>query len=169
MNLLALLAIISSLGMYAVARYVRRTKTAEARELVTAIGTRAVAYYDASDKDQPAGSKPEAARAMRHFPPPSTASVPADLLEVRGQRYQSVSADWAASPWKELSFSIAQPQYYAYAFAAEGVGANAKAEVTATGDIDADGTAAVYRLRITADDNGSAKLQLPIEENHPEE
>lgn len=155
--------------MYALARYVRHTKTAEATSSVTAIAGAAATFYDTSDANQPAGTKPEAARAMRHFPPSSKTSIPSDLASIRGKRYQSTKADWSTSPWKELQFSITQPQYYAYSFESDGAGAGAKAVVMATGDLDADGLMSVYKLTVTADESMTAKIAPSIERINPEE
>lgn len=168
MNFVALVAILSALGMYALARYVRHTKAAEATRSVTNIAGAAATYYDTSDANQPAGTKPEAARAMRHFPPSSNGSVPADPMNVRGKAYRSSKADWAASPWKELQFSLTQDQYYTYNFESEGAGALASATVTAKGDLDGDGHMSTYRLVITADSNLTAKVGT-IEKTDPEE
>jgi type IV pilus assembly protein PilA len=170
MNFLALAAILSALGMYALARYVRHAKTAEAIGSVTAIADAAAAYFDASDANQPAGTTPEAAHAMRHFPPPSKASVPPDSELVKRQRYQSTLADWSGSPWAELRFSIPQPQYYAYSFESQGSGVQAKAAVVAHGDLDGNGVSSTYTLRLECDPvNFKAKVGKDIEKIDPEE
>jgi type IV pilus assembly protein PilA len=169
MNFLALVALLSALGMYALARYVRHSKTAEATSSVTAIAGAAATFYDTSDANQPAGTKPDSAKAMRHFPPSSKGSVPADMQSVKGQRYQSTKADWSVSPWRELQFSINQPQYYVYTFEADGAGSGAKATVMARGDLDADGRASTFKLAVTADDAMTAKIAPTIERIDPEE
>jgi type II secretory pathway pseudopilin PulG len=151
LNLLALVGVLSGVGMYALARYVRHAKTAEAVASLTTLGAQSAAFYDDSDATQPVGSTPDNAHAMRHFPPSSAASVPPSLEDVRGKRYQSATADWAASPWHELQFALLQPQYYAYSYVAEGSGATAKATATAKGDLDSDGSLGVYSLVIAPD------------------
>lgn len=151
MNFLGLAAILSAIGMYALARYVRHAKTVEAQSSVASLAGAAAEYYNASDATQPAGASPSAVHAMRHFPPKSTVPVPEDPLSVRGKRYQSNLADWAVSPWRDLRFSIVQPQCYQYSFDAEGAGASAKATVTAEGDLDGDGVRSLYSLAVTPD------------------
>ncbi len=170
MNFVALAAILSALGMYGLARYVRHAKTAEAMGSVTAIAEAAAAYYDTSDATQPAGTTPEASHAMRHFPPPSKASVPAALDAIKGKRYQSTLADWSGSPWAELRFSIPQPQYYAYAFEAQGSGVHSKAVAIASGDLDGNGRTSMYRLSIAPEASTfRAKVAAEIEKTDPEE
>ncbi|OJY31151.1 MAG: hypothetical protein BGO98_45575 [Myxococcales bacterium 68-20] len=169
MNFFALAAILTALGMYALARYVRHNKTAEAKESITRIASGAADYYNRSDATQPAGAAPQAVHAMRHFPPSSRTAVPEDALNVRGRKYQSNSADWAASPWRELGFSIVQPQCYQYAFESQGSGATAKALVTAEGDLDGDGTRSRYSLAIAPDESLTAVVATELERVDPEE
>lgn len=151
MNFLGLAAILSAVAMFALARYVRHAKTVEAVSSVTSLAGAAADYYNTSDATQPAGASPQAVHAMRHFPPKSAVAVPDDRDKVRGQRYQSNLADWSVSPWRELRFSIVQPQCYQYSFDAEGAGATAKATVTAEGDLDGDGVRSTYSLDIAPD------------------
>lgn len=169
MNVLSLVAILGTLGMYAVARYVRHSKTAEALASVEAIATGAASYYASSDQTQPAGSKPDALRASRHFPPPSKGTVPQDPSDVQGKRYKSSMADWLGSPWREIRFSIPQPQFYAYAFESDGAGASARAAATARGDLDANGVWSTYRLGVIPDEGFTARVASTIEKTNPEE
>ena len=94
-------------------------------------------------------------------PPPS-------LEDVRGKRYQSASADWAASPWQELRFSIPQTQCYAYSYASEGAGGTAKATAFAKGDLDGDGTAAVYSITIAPDAAFRAQIGAMVKDDPDE-
>src|SRR6478672_9967109 len=158
MNFVALAAVLSSIGMYALARYVRHAKTVEAISSVTSLAGASAEYYNSSDATQPTGASPTAVHAMRHFPPSSRVPVPADPLSVRGHRYQSNLADWSASPWRELRFSIVQPQCYQYAFEADGAGATAKALVSAEGDLDGDGARSMYSLTVLPDQGLSAQV-----------
>jgi len=169
MNVISFVALLSTLGMYAVAKYVRHTKTAEAISSVDTIARGAAAYYNGSDFAQPAGSRPEALRASRHFPPPSRYAVPADARDVQGKRYKSSLADWQGAPWREIRFTMPGPQCYQYAFESDGAGAAAKAAAVARGDLDGNNSWAMYRLAVTPDAAGSAKVGAAIEKTNPEE
>ena len=169
MNFLALAGILGAIAMFGLARYVRHAKTAEAVGSVTTIAQESAAYYNASDATQPAGTTPENAHAMRHFPSPSARSVPADPDAVRGKRYQSGTADWAGSPWRDLHFSIPQPQYYAYSYESQGTGATAKATAMAMGDLDGDGVSSKYRLSVAPDGAFSAQVSTNLQKDEPEE
>ncbi|MEZ4263163.1 MAG: hypothetical protein R3B36_29010 [Polyangiaceae bacterium] len=157
-NFVGLAAVLSALGMYGIATWVRHSKTTEAVQAVANLATLSAEYYNASDATQPTGAAPDSVHAMRHFPPSSRAPVPEDALSVRGRRYQSNPADWAGSPWRELHFSIVQPQYYQYAFEATGTGANAKATAVAHGDLDADGRRSTFSLAIAPDGTLTARV-----------
>jgi len=170
MNFFALAAILTAIGMYALARYVRHNKTAEARESITRLAVSAAEYYNRSDATQPSGASPEAVHAMRHFPPSSRVPVPEDALNVRGKKYQSNQMDWAVSPWRDLQgFSIIQPQCYQYAFESSGSGGAAKAQVTAEGDLDGDGTRSKYALSIAPDAALTAQVSTDMDRVDPEE
>jgi hypothetical protein len=144
------LAIVADLGMVALATYERRAKTAEATESLKTIAAAAAAAYDASADDAHPGD--------RRFPPSSVRSVPPDLPSVRGKRYQSNVNDWAWSPWKDLGFSIPQPQFYAYSFSSGGRGAQAHATAMAQGDLDGNGKGSMFTITITPD----AKLHAVV-------
>lgn len=169
MNFFALAAILTAIGMYALARYVRHGKTAEAHESVTRLAAGAADYYNRSDATQPAGAAPQAVHAMRHFPPSSRAPVPEDPLNVRGRKYQSNALDWAVSPWQDLRFSIVQPQCYQYSFESQGSGASAKAHVNAEGDLDGDGTRSRYSLSVAPDESLTALVATEMDRTDPEE
>jgi type II secretory pathway pseudopilin PulG len=169
MNFLSLAAVLAGLAMFALGRYVRHAKTAEAIGSLAAIGQSAATFYNESDATQPAGAPESAARAMRHFPPPSRASVPPDLASVHGKRYQSNLADWSPSPWRELHFSIPQPQFYAYSFDSTGNGPQGSATATAHGDLNGDGAISTYTLTIAPDDKGTAHVSPNLQRTAPEE
>jgi hypothetical protein len=169
MNFLALAAVLTAVAMYALARYVRHGKTAEAMESVTRLANGAADAYNRSDATQPAGASPSAVHAMRHFPPSARVPVPEDALSVRGKRYQSNAADWSASPWKDLQFSMVQPQCYQYSYEAQGAGASAKATITAQGDLDGDGTRSTYSLSVAPDESLEAKVSPQMTRQDPEE
>jgi hypothetical protein len=169
MNFLALGAILTALGMYGIARWIRHGKTAEAVGSTTAIAQAAAAYYNESDSKQPAGTKPDQARAMRHFPPPSRATVPADANDVRGKKYQSAIGDWSVSPWLDMRFSITQPQHYAYGFESDGSGPTARASAIAHGDLDGNGMQSTFRATVAPDSELTAIVSPTVERVDPEE
>jgi len=169
LNSLSLLAVLSSLAMYGVSRYLIAQKGGEAVGVVGTIAKSAAAYYNDSDATQPAGGGQTATHAMRHFPPSSRSSVPPDADAVRGKGYQSGPADWSPSPWRELNFSIHQPQYYRYSFESSGAGRGSVARVIAEGDLDGDGIRSTYIQRITVNDKLEAEVDPRVERQSPEE
>lgn len=169
MNFLALAAVLSAIGMYGLARYVRHAKTVEAVSSLRALAGGAAEYYNASDANQPSAAAPSAMHAMRHFPSSSTVPVPAEQDSVRGRRYQSNLSDWSPSPWRDLRFSIVQPQCYRYSFEADGAGATAKATVTAEGDLDGDGIRSTFSLAVAPDQALTAQVSSTMTKKDVEE
>jgi Tfp pilus assembly protein PilE len=161
--------ILGALAMYGVAKYLRHSKTAEAVGSTAAIAQAACLYYNESDANQPAGTKPDAAKAMRHFPPSSRASVPASMADVRGKRFQSSIADWSNSPWMEMGFKISTPQFYAYSFESQGAGPSAVATAIAHGDLDGNGIQSTFRANAAPDETLVAKVKGPVEQIDPDE
>jgi type II secretory pathway pseudopilin PulG len=169
LHVLSLVAVLAAIGMALLARYVRYSKTAEAVASLEAITKGAAEYYDRSDFNQPAGSRPEARLAMRHFPPSSSAPVPANPQDVQGKKYKSSPADWQRSPWLEIRFSIPQPQCYAYSFESDGAGAAAHATAIARGDLDGDDVWSTYQLAITVGEQGTARISASIQKTDADE
>lgn len=169
MNFLGLAAILSAIGMYGLARYVRHAKTTEALSSLNSLAVAAADFYNASDATQPAGASPQDVHAMRHFPPSSRVAIPEDPLSVRGKRYQSNLADWSASPWRDLRFSIVQPQCFQYSFDAQGAGSTAKATISAHGDLDGDGVRSTYSITVEPDDTLTAHAGKSMIRQDPEE
>jgi len=160
---------LSALAMYGIARYLRHSKTAEAVATTMAIAQAACVYYNQSDANQPAGTKPEAAKAMRHFPPSSRAGVPADASDVRGKRFQSAIGDWSTSPWLDMGFKISTPQFYQYSFESSGSGTAAQATAIAHGDLDGNGVQSTFRATAAPDGTLTAKPSASVEQTDPEE
>lgn len=169
LSTIGFISILGALAMYGVARYLRFTKTSEATASTTAIAQAACVYYNQSDANQPAGTKPDAAKAMRHFPPSSRASVPADESDVRGKRFQSAIGDWATSPWLDMGFKISTPQFYAYSFESNGSGTAAQATVTAHGDLNGNGIKSTFTATAAPDETFTAKVGKNVQPIDPDE
>jgi hypothetical protein len=152
---LTVLAIVADVGMVALASYERRAKTAEATESLKTLAGAAAAYYEGSADDAHPGD--------RHFPAPSHKSVPPDLASIRGKRYQSGPNDWAWPPWKDLGFSIPQPQYYAYSLASGGRGGQAHATAMAQGDLDGNGKGSMFTITVTPDSSMHAVVPAEVQ------
>jgi prepilin-type N-terminal cleavage/methylation domain-containing protein len=169
LNTLSVVAVLGALAMYGFGRYVRHAKTLEALGSVNAIAQASVSFYNESDATQPSGGAQAAIHAMRHFPASSRGSVPQDAEDVRGKRYQSTRADWSPSPWRELNFSIPQPQYYRYSFESSGTGRASVATAIAHGDLDGSGVQSTFRQRISVNDRFEAEVAPTIERENPDE
>jgi hypothetical protein len=163
MNLLSITALVALVAMVGVSQYIRSTKTAEAIGGVTTLGQNAVSYFNTTDENQPAGTAPETAHAMRHFPQTAKQSVPADLSALHASRYQSHPSEWATAPWTDLKFSMSQPQSYSYRFEATGAGKSAHAICEAHGDLDGDSIASTFTLSVGPDEKLDAKAAVTVD------
>ncbi len=169
LSTIGFISLLGALAMYGVARYLRHSKTVEAIGSTTAIAQAACVYYNQSDSNQPAGTRPEAAKAMRHFPASSRASVPASAADIRGKRFQSGLGDWATTPWLDLEFKISTPQFYAYSFESQGSGPAAQAAAVAHGDLDGNGVMSTFRATAVPDPSAVAAVRPTVEQIDPEE
>ncbi|CAN5356793.1 hypothetical protein BH09MYX1_BH09MYX1_62330 [soil metagenome] len=169
LNFLGLAAILAALGMYGLARYLKYSKASEGVGSTTAVAQAAANYYNGSDAKQPAGTKPDSAKAMRHFPASSRTSVPTDFNDVKGKRYQSGIGDWSVSPWLDMGFSLSTPQFYAYSFESQGSGPSALATAEARGDLDGNGVNSTFRVSVSPDATGTAKVDPNVVRVDPEE
>jgi type II secretory pathway pseudopilin PulG len=155
-----ILGIASAVVMVLVAGYMRRSKAAEGVNEIGIMAQSASAYFDGSDELQP---------GKRHFPPSSAASVPWTVDLVRGKKFASSPNDWAGTPWKELKFSIEEPQCFAYSFGAGGQGPGARATATAQGDLDGDGDESMFVLAIVPDATNHAAVAATVQKTMPDE
>jgi hypothetical protein len=169
LNFVIISLVIGGIAMVGVARSLRHAKTAEATGALSNLGKAAAEFYERSDATQPAGSSPEAAHAMRQFPRPARASVPAELASIQGTAYKSDSSEWERSPWSDLHFAMSQKQYYAYSFDSKETGAKATAEAIAEGDLDGDKKTSRFSLAISADASFKAKVAASITSSDSEE
>ena len=169
LNFLGLAAVLAALGMYGLSRYLKHAKSMDGVSSATAIAQAAAQYYNDSDAKQPAGTKPDSAKAMRHFPASSRTSVPADFNDVKGKLYQSSIGDWSVSPWLDMRFSLSTPQCYAYSFESQGSGPSAQATAEARGDIDGNGINSTFRVSVAPDATATAKVDPNVVKVDPEE
>jgi hypothetical protein len=114
------LGVMAAVGVYGARQFIARSKGAEAHfsagTLALGVSTRCV----------------EADGKL----PPTSPAVPATLAPIRGTKYASTTADWAAPAFTCAGFSLSAPQYFRYQWIQL---SPTTGEVVAEGDLDGDG------------------------------
>lgn len=142
-----ILGVAAGLAVHGVQRYMARAKTAQARTALWTISQKLMAY--AVEQKPP------------HFPR-SAPKVP--LQTPTGEAYQSSEQDWQQQGWKDVEFSLSEPQYYALEF--ETARGGQKVTVRAVGDIDGNGSESRYELDLKID-GGQPTIAGPMREVDP--
>lgn len=169
MIVVAIIGVLAALAIYGVTKYMTNAKTAEARSSLGRLAKDAAAAYE-RESDVGLIAAGASATITRELCPSVTATVPAALTSVAGQKYQSQPSDWNGNGWDCLRFSMQGPQYFLYNYTAD---VSASFTATAQGDLDGDATASTFAIQgaITTGSDGQSFLRISgsIAETNPEE
>jgi type IV pilus assembly protein PilA len=151
MIVVAIIGILAAVAIPAFMKYIKKSKTSEARQFVKKIYDGARAYW--MDPNYAAGSiQPIAAQ----FPAPTEAATADTGCCVMGsgsgtEKCAPNSSLWATPTWTALHFSVDDPHYYAYAYTVA-VGADGATDgshnftALAFGDLDCDGVQSTFSM-----------------------
>lgn len=138
MIVVAILGILASVAIPSMARFLRRSKTAEAVDKLAYLYRMSSAYATADRFDRGVGG----VEMTPQFPASQSltpAMVPAAVKVV------DAPGVWDSSPtWHSLSFAIADPHYYSYEYVSMGTGATAQFTARANGDLDGDSSLSTF-------------------------
>jgi type IV pilus assembly protein PilA len=138
MIVVAIVGVLAALAIYGVRKYVLNAKTAEARNTLGQISKDATTAFSRESMDGTVLSLGHTAAKSNQLCP-SAAAVPADPATIKGQKYQSLPAEWNQAGWACLRFSMQDPQYYSYNYTASGASSAGDGFViSAKGDLDGD-------------------------------
>jgi type IV pilus assembly protein PilA len=179
MIVVAIVGVLSVLAIYGVNKYLTNAKTAEAKNGVGNLAKSAVASFDVERTQANTGEVGTGSSATinRYLCLAASTTVPAAIADVKGKKYQSSKADWAAGNanegWKCLKFEMTGAQYYMYKYQDSGNAAPTTADgqkftAIAAGDLDANGTESEFKLRGAVKDS-RVILNTAMEETNPEE
>ncbi|HEU5058863.1 MAG TPA: hypothetical protein VFU21_20155, partial [Kofleriaceae bacterium] len=128
----ALTGVLAAVSIPAFMKYMKKSKTSEARELLRRMYDGARAYWM-----EQTGSPRLPAPSAGPTPPLGTCCQ-------QGGKCQPDLALWAGEPWRSLKFSMDDPHYYSYEYkvAPDGKGFT----VRAYGDLDCDGQYSTFSL-----------------------
>jgi type IV pilus assembly protein PilA len=142
MIVVAIVGILAALAIYGVRKYMANAKTAEARNGIGQMGKDAITAYF---KEGMAGAVLDLGKTAgvsnRLCDGTNVAAVPADMKDIKAQKYQSKPSEW--NSWDCLHFSMNDPQYYQYDYITAGADLSASGATftcQAQGDLNGDGT-----------------------------
>lgn len=183
MIVVAIIGVLAALAIYGVSKYLKSSKTSEAKNTVGAIHRAATAAYDR--ETMPSQILPDQSESAQASHSMCAAATKVPTTVPAGKKYQPSSADGqdfnsgsATAGWKCMKFSLSQPHYYQYQYLINGgapsdaaAGATAPAAgftVTAVGDLDANATYATY-ARLSELRNGQLIPSTVLFEDKPDE
>jgi type IV pilus assembly protein PilA len=145
MIVVAIIGFLAAVAMPAFQKYLKRTKTTEARLLLRKIYDGQIAYYDIDHITR------SGIRASSQFVSagPTPPNVPPG---------QAVIGDWTVAGWTELKVSSDSGVWYRYTSITTGDGTDAEFTARAEGDIDNDGTTSLFE-RIASVDKNNGNVQ----------
>ncbi len=156
MIVVAIIGILAAVAIPAFMKYIKKSKTTEAREHVKKIYDGARAYW----MDPNTASKTAIQATSPQFPEPTVAKTAASTCCAMGGGEEKCAPDatlWAGDPWKDLKFSMDDPHYYAYAYtvnvgAAGAVDGSHNFTALAVGNLDCDATFSEFSMYGTVDE-----------------
>jgi prepilin-type N-terminal cleavage/methylation domain-containing protein len=162
MIVVVILGILAAIAIPAFIKYIRQSKTSEAKENLGYIYKGFITYYQ--EEHTLAGGDV----ATLYFPAAAGGPLPAAVP--KGARTTIAAAAWDAdATFGAIRFSVTEPLYYQYTSTttSAGPGENASFSAIAHGDLDGDGTTSTFQREatvITGEPKGS-----PLTENSPTE
>jgi len=143
MIVVVILGVLAAVAVPAFLKYIRRAKTAEAEEKLSALYRSSVAYFTQEQVDRGVAATGRA----RQFPT-SAGPTPGACTVCGAQangRCASNPAGWDSVPtWQTLDFAITDPHYFVYAYQSSGSGTTSQFTARASGDLDADSVCSTF-------------------------
>lgn len=180
MIVVAIVGVLAALAIYGVRKYIANAKTAEAKNSLGQISKDAASAYAREGMAGAVLALGTTADVSNKLCDQATAPIPNGVGNVKGQKYQSSPADWAADAatlhkgFACLKFTMTDPQYYMYSYNSNGKGdTSGWFNAIANGDLNGDGTASTFLLAGKIQKGASGGLEVTvapnIEETTPEE
>jgi type IV pilus assembly protein PilA len=175
MIVVAIVGILAALAIYGVSKYMKSSKTTEARNSIGQISKDAAAAYQREKMDGELLEAKDTAKVSNTLCIEAALKVPEKAVDIKGKKYQSSSKkdeDWQAGDaktgWKCLRFSMEAPQYYQYGYKGPADATATTFNATAEGDLDGDSTMSTFTMKGEVR-NGTVALSPTLIEAEPEE
>jgi type IV pilus assembly protein PilA len=178
MIVVAIVGILAALAIYGVSKYMKSSKTTEARNSLGQVSKDAAAAFSREKMGDGLLAAKATAEVANTLCNAAANKVPAAEADIRGKKYQSSSVDgqdWQigdqTTGWKCLRFTMDAPQYFQYAYIAPSASTGVDDEqftAQARGDLDADGTLSTFSMNGRIQGR-TVTLSPNIGETEPEE
>ena len=150
MIVVALIGILSAIAVPSFLKYIKRAKTAEARQQLEKISAGARIYYSEEQRD-PSSFSPIPAQ----FPGTIGLTPGVPCCDQPGKKCAADVTEWAQSSWKALKFAMDDPHFFMYEFQSSGVDNAAEFTAMAHADLDCDGEMSTFISRGEIQFNGA--------------
>ena len=142
MIVLAIVGILSAIAVPNFMKYIKKSRTTEARMMLEKAYNGARSYYLEVTE-----SMSQFTGASAQFPNSELVTPGASCCSLGGTRCEPNMFIWDGSAtWTALKFSMSDPHYYQYQFDGVGAGNNARFSATAYGDLDCDGIKSTFQM-----------------------
>ena len=146
MIVVAIIGVLAAVAIPAFMKYIKKSKTTEARELVKRAYDGARGYY----LDRGVGKGIAGGSLPAQFPGPTTAATPVlGSCCSGGGKCAPDASLWTTPVWVSLQFAVGDPHYYSYSYST----ADPTTDFTtrANGDLDCDGIYSTFEMYGTVD------------------
>jgi type II secretory pathway pseudopilin PulG len=137
------IGMLAAIAIPAFLKHIKKSKTAEAIQMVKMMSNGARSYYLEDRAD------PRTGAVIPHaFPSASAGPTPplGECCKHPGETCPPAPELWKAEPWASLKFSVDEPSRYSYQFTVEGTGKGARYTASAFGDLDCDGVYSTFEM-----------------------
>ncbi len=145
MIVVAIIGILAAVAIPAFLKYIRKSKTTEARTNIRKLYDGELSYYDEEHVER--NGQMISKQFISAGPTPATAGLNVDKR----------TGDWTTDDWSALKFGSDSPVLYSYETTASGSGTNSAFTARAYGDLDGDGTTSIFE-RVGSVDTGTGEV-----------
>lgn len=165
MIVVVILGILAAIAIPAFIKYIRNSKTSEAKENLAYIYRESTTYFAGERVTQGVGGLDLAPQF------PITVGNTPQAAPPAGKKQTPVAGDWDGDTWQALKFALADPHYYVYGYdslsTADGKGAQFTAR--AQGDLDGDTAVSTFERAGQANNNLEVQGSRGLYEDDPTE
>jgi type IV pilus assembly protein PilA len=141
MIVVAIIGILAAVAIPAFMKYIKKSKTTEARQFVKKIYDGARAYY--MDQNYQRGSFNT---IPKQFPASAAAGLTPSSPTACCEKCAPDANLWTDETWVVLQFSVDDPHYYAYNYQLSGAATVGPYTASAQGDLDCDGQTSTFEM-----------------------